>query len=158
MVDVSLAEFSVTPKVIEVATGGMLMVTNKGTMPHNLAIEGQNLRTAMLNVGQEADINLGNLPPGDYTVFCEVPGHREAGMVAQLKVVAAGGSAGAPAAGAGTTGGGAATAAMTPEHMDELMAQRTKAFPATTAGTGAQALAPKVLADGTKQFDITTKI
>src|SRR3954467_4404187 len=31
MVDVALAEFSVTPKAITVAAGGMLMVTNKGT-------------------------------------------------------------------------------------------------------------------------------
>src|SRR5438876_11878655 len=110
MVDVSLAEFSVTPKVIEVATGGMLMVTNKGTMPHNLAIEGQNLRTAMLNVGQEADLNLGNLPPGDYTVFCEVPGHREAGMTAHLKVVAAAGGSGGAAASAGGSSAGGTTA------------------------------------------------
>src|SRR5437764_1486131 len=54
MVDVSLAEFSIAPKVIEVAAGGMLMVTNKGTMQHNLRVDGQELRTAMLDTGQEA--------------------------------------------------------------------------------------------------------
>jgi FtsP/CotA-like multicopper oxidase with cupredoxin domain len=42
--------------------------------------------------------------------------------------------------------------------MDAEMAARTKAFPAKTAGLGGQLLPPTVLADGTKQFDLTAKI
>jgi FtsP/CotA-like multicopper oxidase with cupredoxin domain len=38
------------------------------------------------------------------------------------------------------------------------MAASTKAFPAATEGTGAQDLAPTILPDGTKQFDLTTEI
>jgi uncharacterized cupredoxin-like copper-binding protein len=159
MADVTLTEFSITPKVIEVAAGGMLMISNKGTMQHNLAIEGQNLRTEMVNAGGSAELLLGNLPPGTYTVFCEVPGHREAGMVAQLKVVAAG--TGATAAGA-TAGSGTASATtpttMSAAEMDKLMTDRTKAFPAKTAGLGGQDLAPTILADGTKEFDLTAKV
>jgi len=123
-------------------------------MQHNLAVEGQNLRTPMINANGEADLNLGNLPPGDYTVFCEVPGHREAGMVAQLKVVA--GSAGG--ATTATTAAPAPAQTMSAQQMDDLMAKRTKAFPAKTDGVGAQEMAPNVLADGTKQFDLTTKV
>jgi FtsP/CotA-like multicopper oxidase with cupredoxin domain len=44
------------------------------------------------------------------------------------------------------------------EHMDAMMRARTKAFPAKTKGVGGQLLAPTVLPDGTKQFDLTTKI
>jgi FtsP/CotA-like multicopper oxidase with cupredoxin domain len=44
------------------------------------------------------------------------------------------------------------------EHMDAMMRDRTKAFPAKTAGTGAQLLAPRVLGDGTKEFRLVTKI
>jgi manganese oxidase len=50
---------------------------------------------------------------------------------------------------------------MTPAQalaMDAGMAASTKAFPAKTAGVGAQLLAPTVLPDGTKQFDLTAEI
>lgn len=45
-----------------------------------------------------------------------------------------------------------------PQAMDEMMAKRDKSFPAATAGEGAQELAPKVLPDGTKEFQLTAKI
>ncbi len=41
--------------------------------------------------------------------------------------------------------------------MDAVMAAPVKAFPAKTAGLGAQRLAPTVLPDGTKQFDLTAR-
>src|SRR5690606_6763841 len=47
---------------------------------------------------------------------------------------------------------------MTAEEMDEIMAAVTHAFPAETQGKGGQILEPTVLADGTKQFDLTTSI
>src|SRR4051812_26579624 len=40
MANVTLKEFAITPSVIEVAAGGMLMVTNGGTMQHDLAHRG----------------------------------------------------------------------------------------------------------------------
>jgi FtsP/CotA-like multicopper oxidase with cupredoxin domain len=55
----------------------------------------------------------------------------------------------------GGTGGGAA---MTPEQMDQAMKDSITAFPAATAGLGAQVLEPTVLADGTKQFELTTSM
>jgi FtsP/CotA-like multicopper oxidase with cupredoxin domain len=41
--------------------------------------------------------------------------------------------------------------------MDAAMAKVAKEFPAKTAGHGGDPLLPKVLADGTKEFDITAK-
>lgn len=41
---------------------------------------------------------------------------------------------------------------------DAMMAVRTKAFPAKTAGLGGQLITPKLLPDGTKQFDLTTSV
>ena len=68
------------------------------------------------------------------------------------------GMAGMPA---GTTPAvGAAPAAGAEENAthDATMAARTKAFPAKTAGLGGQLMAPKVLADGTKEFDLTASV
>src|SRR5688500_3857832 len=44
------------------------------------------------------------------------------------------------------------------EQMDTMMKERTAKFPVKTKGVGAQPLAPKLLADGTKEFHLTTEI
>jgi FtsP/CotA-like multicopper oxidase with cupredoxin domain len=47
---------------------------------------------------------------------------------------------------------------MTADEMDVTMARSIKAFPAKTAGLGGQPLAPTVLANGTKQFELTATV
>jgi len=73
-----------------------------------------------------------------------------------------GASAGATStAGAGISamhGAGATSTADSAVAMDKAMADSIKAFPAKTAGLGAQPLDPTVLADGTKQFELTASI
>ncbi|HEX2699848.1 MAG TPA: multicopper oxidase domain-containing protein [Acidimicrobiales bacterium] len=152
-VAVTLTEFAIAPAAAEIAQGGALSVTNGGAAVHNLAVEGQDLATAMIDPGGSGRLALGDLAPGVYTMFCQVPGHREAGMETTFHVVAA-------AAGAATTGthAGAHSATMTADEMDAVMAKATKAFPAATEGKGAQDLKPTVLADGTKQFEVTTSV
>ena len=151
-VGVTLTEMAITPATVEVAAGGVLEVANGGSIVHNLSVEGQGLATEMLDPGATGRIELGDLAAGTYVLFCDVTGHRQAGMQAELRVAAAGTAVSA----AGDEH--QHTATMTPEEMDELMSRATKAFPAETEGKGAQLLAPTVLADGTKQFDLTTKV
>jgi FtsP/CotA-like multicopper oxidase with cupredoxin domain/plastocyanin len=148
-VAVSISEFSIDPGMVTVRAGGSLLVTNTGSVQHNLAVKDTKLTTTMLDGKKSATLDLSSLAVGDYTIVCEVPGHEGAGMTAMLHVVASGG---------GSSTGGAATGAvrMTAEEMDAVMAVRTKAFPAATKGTGGVDLAPVVLADGTKEFDLTT--
>ena len=47
---------------------------------------------------------------------------------------------------------------MTAEEMDAAMKASIGAFPAATEGLGAQLLDPTVLADGTKQFELTAQV
>ncbi len=47
---------------------------------------------------------------------------------------------------------------MTQAQMDKAMQDSIGAFPAKTEGLGAQLLAPTVLPDGTKQFELTTSV
>jgi FtsP/CotA-like multicopper oxidase with cupredoxin domain len=146
-VSVDLTDFAIEPKALEVEAGAALRVSNTGQTAHNLAVEGAGLATEILEPSAEADLDVSSLDPGTYTIFCEVPGHKDAGMVGELVVA---GSAGGDDAHAGHGAAG--------ENMDEVMAVRTKAFPAATKGTGGQPLEPTVLADGTKQFELTTSV
>jgi FtsP/CotA-like multicopper oxidase with cupredoxin domain len=144
---VSLKEFSFDPKMVMATKGGALKVANDGGTQHTLSIEGTTLVTPTLEPSNVAGLSLASLAPGNYTVVCTIPGHLAAGMTGELMVMADGATHAA--------GTGAATSA---DAMDAEMAVRTKAFPAKTEGLGAQLLPPTVLADGTKQFDLTAKI
>jgi len=143
---VTLKEFSFDPKMVMVNTGGVLKVTNKGAAPHTLAVDDTALVTPELQPNETAGLKIDSLQPGNYTLSCTIAGHKAAGMTGDLHVMAGG------------TAAQAGSSAMSADEMDATMAARTKAFPAKTEGLGGQLLAPKVLADGTKQFDLTAKV
>jgi FtsP/CotA-like multicopper oxidase with cupredoxin domain len=144
---VVLSEFKLDPKMVMVGKGGVLKVTNTGAAPHTLAVEGTDLVTPELNSNGVAGLSMADLSPGNYQLVCTIPGHKAAGMTGELHIMAA-----------GDTMASGSTSAMSADQMDATMAARTKAFPAKTAGLGGEVLAPKLLPDGTKQFDLTAKI
>lgn len=150
---VGLSEFKIEPAEVTIAAGGTPQVTNAGSAPHNLAVKGAELTTPDIGSGGSGTLGLAGLAPGDYTIYCHVPGHEQAGMKATLHV-----RPGAAGSAAGGQADHPATHAMSPEDMDATMARAVAAFPAKTEGVGAQALAPTVLADGTKRFDLVTKV
>ena len=62
----------------------------EGALPHSLVIEasgGGDVDGFKLEVG-EADADRGTiaLPAGGYVLYCDIPGHRDAGMEAELRV------------------------------------------------------------------------
>lgn len=121
-----------------------LEVVNEGAVIHNLELDG-GPSTPDLDSGESAVLDLGELEAGTYTIFCNIPGHREAGMDARLVV-------GAPA-------GGDHMAEETDwSELDRVMMESMLAFPAETDGEGNQPLEPTVLSDGTKEFHLTTAV
>jgi manganese oxidase len=150
---VSLVDFGIDPSSFTAPSGGSVAVSNHGGSPHNLAVEGTDARTDTFAAGDSGSLSLAGVEPGTYVAFCEVPGHREAGMEAELTVTE--GSEDGEAVDHAAHGAGGGSHTMTPEEMDEVMAAVTKAFPAKTQGQGAQDLAPTVLPDGTKEFQLT---
>lgn len=58
---------------------------NTGFLEHDLAIEGTDYITEILTNGGKEDLVV-NLPAGEYTYYCTVPGHRQSGMVGTLTV------------------------------------------------------------------------
>ena len=155
---VTLSEFTISPAAVTATTGAGIHVTNGGQVQHNLAVDATTLATPMIDPGKSEHLDLSSLAPGDYTLFCQVPGHKDAGMKATLHLTAGGETGAAAAAGTGTMRMDMSSSSMTPEQMDKAMQDSIGAFPAKTDGVGAQLLAPTVLPDGTKQFELTAAI
>lgn len=158
--EVTLSEFAISPNKITVAQGGSLKVTNGGKIAHTFLVKDKDIKTDAIDPGASTTVSMGDLPEGNYTVFCDVPGHEASGMQASLSVVA-----GSGAATDHSEHEGHDTKAMSSDEMDEIMARTTKQYvdavtsgKPLTKGVGAQPLAPKILSDGTKQFELTAKI
>jgi uncharacterized cupredoxin-like copper-binding protein len=83
-------EFQFTPNDLTAKTGEMVfVVSNQGLIEHNLVVDvpgGNKLaEIAIIEPGETRMIKT-SLPPGTYRIYCGLPGHKEAGMVARLRV------------------------------------------------------------------------
>jgi nitrite reductase (NO-forming) len=106
-VEVTLAEFKVTPASIDVQPGQQvkLVVTNHGTMDHDLKVGGKT-GTQMLRPGTSETVTVGPFDASTQA-WCTVPGHKQAGMVMDINVAGAASAAGGAVTAAATSGGGA---------------------------------------------------
>ena len=70
------------------ATAGAVVITyrNDGALAHTLMIDG--VDGFKLSVPAHGDVDKATvqLKPGEYTLYCDMPGHRQAGMQATLQV------------------------------------------------------------------------
>lgn len=62
----------------------LFLLANEGAAPHNFAID--ELDISVDQAPDESYEVVINAPPGEYEFYCNVPGHREAGMVGMLTV------------------------------------------------------------------------
>jgi FtsP/CotA-like multicopper oxidase with cupredoxin domain len=155
-VHVSLTEFAITPNAITATAGGSLHVTNDGTATHNLAVADTELITPDLAAGEAGELDISSLEPGSYELLCQISGHADSGMTAQLTVAEGGGTVAAqPEEGEPQ----AAHGEMDYEQMTEDMLATFAEFPAETEGVGNELLEPtEVKADGTKVYDLTMEL
>lgn len=122
-------------------------VVNEGATVHNLAVDiDGGPATPDINPGESATLDISGLDDGTYTVFCSIPGHRQGGMEAEL-VIGGGGQAGGHAG-------------HEPDYaaMSQAMTESIEAFPSPTPGKGNQVLEPRILPDGTKEFELEASI
>ena len=157
-VTVTLSEFAIAASADTVAAAVPLTVTNEGAVAHNLAIRDTDVTTADLGAGASETLDLSVLEPGTYEWLCTIPGHEQAGMVGAVTIAADGAVAEADAAASTEEEAAPDTGYMTKEEadakMDNMMASLA-AFPAETAGRGAQFMQPtEVREDGTKVFEL----
>ena len=159
MIDVNLSEFAITPKELAAPPGPItIRVHNTGSMEHNFAIKGVGRTSRNLKPGETLTLDLAKVPEGHYDTLCEVPGHEGSGMKGTLAVHA------------GTVAGSTTDTTlpvMSNEQMDKLMADVAGKFlnynglaepKLDTQGHGGTELAPTLLTDGTKEFDLDAKI
>lgn len=70
------------------AGGVTFVVENPSPVVHQFGIEGSGIsyQSGNLPGGSTTTLTIPDLPPGEYQIVCNFPGHRQAGMVAKLRV------------------------------------------------------------------------
>ena len=154
-VEVTLADFSISPAEISVPPGQPIEFTvmNDGAAPHNFAVDvaDRTFVTDLIDPNGQATLDVPALDAGAYEAYCTVPGHKDLGMVATVTA-----GADASADGAGTTT--VSSAGMTAQEMADMHKAGVEAFLAgkETSTQGNQLLAPTM--DGaTKVFALTAQ-
>lgn len=84
-VAVSLSEWKIESKPATVKAGKVTFeITNTGNLEHNFVITDAG-RSPNVLAKDKAKLEL-ELKAGSYTVLCDLPGHKEAGMTGRLEV------------------------------------------------------------------------
>lgn len=147
---VDLAEFNFSGGLTAPAGQITVALTNVGSVDHNFKVRG-GPESADVPSGGSGSLDLSSLTAGTYEVYCSIPGHEAAGMVAELVVTSSGEAVTAD-------GHGGHGDEVDYEALDQAMTDSILAYPAATEGLGNQPLEPTILADGTKQFTLVAEI
>src|SRR5215212_3063548 len=85
-IDVVARDIFFEPKEVTIPanTDVTVNVPNEGVTPHNFSIDALNIDVDIAPGAREAVVI--NAPAGEYAFYCNVPGHKEAGMVGTLIV------------------------------------------------------------------------
>jgi uncharacterized cupredoxin-like copper-binding protein len=85
--DIQAGDLFFNPKDLAVPAGPVqVTMKNGGALHHTLLVDGApKFKKLEVNPGQTQSGTL-DAPPGEYVLYCDVPGHRQAGMETKLKV------------------------------------------------------------------------
>jgi plastocyanin len=107
--NIDAADLSLTPKEATVGAGAVAVTyKNGGAILHTLVVDGDGSFAKLSADPGKTVSGTWNAKPGSYTLFCDIPGHRQAGMETKVTVGAAGSGGGG--GGATTNPSGAAAA------------------------------------------------
>ena len=89
-IEIAAGDLFFEPKTVALRAGSAtFVVRNTGAIEHNFIVEtqtGQSLaRIANIEVGKTEEV-AADLRPGTYPMVCNLPGHKEAGMVGTITV------------------------------------------------------------------------
>ena len=78
-------DFKYNPTALTAKAGTIeIALTNSGVVDHSIVIEGKDLN--IVATGGKTERGSVTLSAGTYTFFCDIVGHKEAGMVGTLTV------------------------------------------------------------------------
>lgn len=83
--DVSTVEMAFVPQEMHATPGQEIYVHNDGAVQHSILVVGLG-RGVEVGPGEARSFTLPDDVTGTYQVICDIPGHREAGMVASLTI------------------------------------------------------------------------
>ncbi|HVC08007.1 MAG TPA: plastocyanin/azurin family copper-binding protein [Solirubrobacterales bacterium] len=88
---VTAVDFQFRPRAISVTSGKVVFfLVNNGPSAHDMVVADSTgkavARSSLVQSGDTFTFTIDNLPPGTYIFYCDVPGHREAGMQGTLTV------------------------------------------------------------------------
>ena len=86
VVEVELGRYTITPSLLTAPAGALeLVVTNVDEgLVHNLVVAGKG--TKPLEPGQSQTLSVAAIAAGDYQMWCDMQGHRQAGQTGTLRV------------------------------------------------------------------------
>lgn len=146
-VEMSDFSFNLATEVVE-AGEVVFAVANKGPSDHNFVMDGV-ATSNLLKQGQRETINLGILEEGTYTFYCNLAGHRDAGMEGKLTV-------GAPGT-ASVAGGKESFEAVDAAH-EKVVTEFLTGPPAKTEGQGGLVAAHARVEAGVKVYELTARV
>ena len=85
-VDVTLGEYVIRGDLTAHAGAVRLHAFNEGGIIHNVGVRGGHISTDV-RPGGNTTVDIGNLVPGTYQLYCDIADHAQRGMVANLVVV-----------------------------------------------------------------------
>jgi uncharacterized cupredoxin-like copper-binding protein len=157
--DVELGALKLVPNHLMSEPGHIIVrVKNVDTQVHNLTVDGHS--TPDVQPGASTELDLGEVAAGNYDMFCQIPGHKQAGMNGTLMVAAgAGGSGSTEASGDASSTDAALMGYPSAADMQAAMDAKAMRFVEEQKGTfGGQLMDYTTSADGYKVFDVTAKI
>lgn len=83
---VEMGEFWYRPAEFTVQRDTIVNIVNVGAVAHSWILQGPGVGTTAIAPGQSIIVDLRGIKPGTYRVFCDEPGHAEAGQVGKLTI------------------------------------------------------------------------
>jgi len=88
---VTAMDFQFKPRAISVTSGKVVFfLVNNGPSAHDMVVADSTgkavARSSLVQSGDTFTFTIDNLPPGNYIYYCDMPGHRAAGMQGTLTV------------------------------------------------------------------------